>query len=35
MEYIAAIENLGKTAKKEFLPLQPGDVPIILVIIQN
>jgi UDP-glucuronate 4-epimerase len=28
MEYIAAIETtLGKTAKKEFLPLQPGDVP--------
>ena len=29
MEYIFAIEkNLGKKAKKEFLPLQPGDVPI-------
>ncbi|MGM0649606.1 MAG: NAD-dependent epimerase [Bacteroidota bacterium] len=28
MEYIAAIEKtLGKTAKKEFLPMQPGDVP--------
>lgn len=28
MEYIAAIEQtLGKTAKKEFLPMQPGDVP--------
>jgi UDP-glucuronate 4-epimerase len=28
MEYIAAIEDtLGKTAKKEFLPIQPGDVP--------
>jgi UDP-glucuronate 4-epimerase len=28
MEYIAAIETtLGKTAKKEFLPMQPGDVP--------
>ena len=28
MDYIAAIENaLGKTAKKEFLPIQPGDVP--------
>ncbi|MGM0376093.1 MAG: NAD-dependent epimerase [Bacteroidota bacterium] len=28
MDYIAAIENiLGKTAKKEFLPMQPGDVP--------
>ena len=27
MEYIEALEiNLGKTAKKEFLPLQPGDV---------
>ncbi len=27
-EYIAAIEAaLGKTAEKEFLPLQPGDVP--------
>jgi UDP-glucuronate 4-epimerase len=28
MEYIAAIEQtLGLTAKKEFLPMQPGDVP--------
>ncbi len=28
MEYIKAIEDtLGKTAKKEFLPMQPGDVP--------
>ena len=28
MDYINAIENcLGKKAKKEFLPLQPGDVP--------
>lgn len=28
MEYIKAIEdNLGKTAQKEFLPMQPGDVP--------
>ena len=28
MVYIAAIEKaLGKTAQKEFLPLQPGDVP--------
>jgi UDP-glucuronate 4-epimerase len=28
MEYIAAIETtLGKTAQKEFLPMQPGDVP--------
>lgn len=28
MEYIAAIEKtLGKTAQKEFLPMQPGDVP--------
>ena len=28
MDYIAAIEKaLGKTAKKELLPLQPGDVP--------
>ncbi|MFW5804657.1 MAG: capsular biosynthesis protein CpsI, partial [bacterium] len=28
MEYIAAIESaLGKTAQKEFLPMQPGDVP--------
>jgi UDP-glucuronate 4-epimerase len=27
-DYIKAIENhLGKTAKKEYLPLQPGDVP--------
>ncbi len=27
-EYIAAIEAaLGKTAEKEFLPIQPGDVP--------
>ena len=28
MDYIAAIEtHLGKTAEKEFLPMQPGDVP--------
>ncbi len=28
MEYIQAIEkHLGKTAEKEFLPIQPGDVP--------
>ena len=28
MEYIAALENaLGKEANKEFLPIQPGDVP--------
>jgi len=28
MDYIAAIENaLGKTATKELLPLQAGDVP--------
>ncbi len=28
MEYIAAIEDtLGKEALKEFLPMQPGDVP--------
>ena len=28
MDYIDALEKaLGKTAKKEFLPLQPGDVP--------
>lgn len=28
MDYIEALEkSLGKTAKKEFLPLQPGDVP--------
>ena len=28
MNYIETLENaLGKTAKKEFLPLQPGDVP--------
>lgn len=28
MDYIAALEKaLGKTAEKEFLPLQPGDVP--------
>ena len=28
MYYIETLENaLGKTAKKEFLPLQPGDVP--------
>ena len=27
MDYIEALEKaLGKTAKKEFLPLQPGDV---------
>lgn len=28
MEYIAALENaLGKEANKEFLPIQPGDLP--------
>jgi len=28
MEYIQALENaLGKTAEKEYLPIQPGDVP--------
>ena len=28
MDYIEALEkSLGKTAEKEFLPLQPGDVP--------
>jgi UDP-glucuronate 4-epimerase len=28
MEYIGAIEKtLDKTAKKKFLPMQPGDVP--------
>ena len=28
MDYIEALEKtIGKTAKKEFLPLQPGDVP--------
>ena len=28
MDYIETLENaLGKTAKKEFLPLQPGDIP--------
>ena len=28
MDYIEALEiSLGKTAKKELLPLQPGDVP--------
>lgn len=28
MDYIAALEKaLGKTAKKQFLPMQPGDVP--------
>ena len=28
MDYIEAIEkSLGKTAEREFLPLQPGDVP--------
>jgi UDP-glucuronate 4-epimerase len=28
MDFIEAIENeLGLQAKKEFLPLQPGDVP--------
>ena len=28
MDYIDALEKaIGKTAKKEFLPLQPGDVP--------
>lgn len=29
MEYIHALENsLGMTAKKNFLPMQPGDVPV-------
>ncbi len=28
MEYIGALEKaLGKEVKKEFLPIQPGDVP--------
>ena len=28
MDYIESLEKaLGKTAKKEFLPIQPGDVP--------
>ena len=28
MDYICALEvALGKEAKKEFLPIQPGDVP--------
>ncbi len=28
MDYIEALEKaLGKTAKKEYLPLQPGDLP--------
>ena len=28
MEYISALETaLGKTAKKNYLPMQPGDVP--------
>jgi len=28
MDYIKELEiNLGKEAKKEFLPMQPGDVP--------
>ncbi len=28
MDYIGALEKaLGKEAKKEFLPIQPGDVP--------
>ena len=28
MDYIKALEaSLGKTAEKELLPLQPGDVP--------
>jgi UDP-glucuronate 4-epimerase len=28
MEYVAALENaLGKVAQKEWLPIQPGDVP--------
>ena len=28
MDYIGTLEKaLGKTAEKEFLPLQPGDVP--------
>jgi UDP-glucuronate 4-epimerase len=30
MDYISALEDaLGKEAKKEFLPIQPGDVPYI------
>jgi len=29
MEFVGAIEKaIGKKAKKEFLPLQPGDVPV-------
>ena len=29
MQFIAAIESaLGRTAKKEYLPMQPGDVPV-------
>ena len=28
MDYIGAIEHeLGRTAEKEYLPMQPGDVP--------
>ncbi|MCF7949349.1 MAG: NAD-dependent epimerase, partial [Spirochaetia bacterium] len=29
MQFIEAIEKaLGKTAEKEYLPMQPGDVPV-------
>ena len=28
MDYISALEKaLGKAAKKEFLPIRPGDIP--------
>jgi len=36
MEFIETIENvLGKKAKKEFLPLQPGDVPSTFADVQD
>ena len=36
MEYISALEkNLGKKAKINFLPLQPGDVPDTWADIEN
>jgi UDP-glucuronate 4-epimerase len=36
MDFIGAIEKkLGKTAKKNFMPLQPGDVPATYADVQN
>jgi UDP-glucuronate 4-epimerase len=36
MEFIETIEDvLGKKAKKEFLPMQPGDVPSTFADVQD